>query len=311
MASSFPLPFNSLRTIRGAGDKPFIIGAMFTAGYSSQATRLAASCERFGLPYELHEVPTVHASISIHGTDDLSFTKANFVYHLLKTHKKAVLYLDADCEFTARPDLLADLVQSGCDFAIYNWFADEYTDIFKPIEDVAEDATPIERRYFRFAGSVDWYTKTQLMCSGLAQFYRNSLAARSLLHKWQKTIMEFPGSADDQCLDFTYNNLGRFAWRCWFLKARWLPKAYARMAFWIYASPVINHPDIPTKHHKFIKIKDSGSRLKRFYWPLIPKLQVTPLIPRNLIVDTKEHLFCKVIDGRLVPEERTELEFWL
>jgi hypothetical protein len=311
MTSAFPLPFKSLRTIKGGSGKPFIVGAMFTAGYFQQAERLAASCEKFGLPFELHEVPSVHASISMRGSGDPSFTKANFVHHLLTTHKKAVLYLDADCEFTAQPDMVTELVQSSCDFAIYNWFSDKYTDMFKPVEILADDSTLIKGRYFRFAGSVDWYTETQLMCSGLTQFYRNSRAARSLLRKWHKTIMDYPGCADDQCLDFAYNNLGKFSWRCWFLKARWLPKAYARMAFWIYANPVINHPEYPTQNDQFIRIKDPSGRRKQFYWPLIPKLQVTPLIPRDRIVDAKERLLCKVVDGRVIPAESTEQEFWI
>ena len=283
---------------------------MFTPAYSEQAARLAASCEQFGLPYELHEVPTVHASISTRGSNDPSFTKANFVHHLLKTHKKAVLYLDADCEFSAPPDLLTELVRSRCDFAIYNWFSDQYTDMFKPVEILAEDSTLIKGRYFRFAGSVDWYTETQLMCSGLAQFYSNSLAARTLLRKWHQTIIDYPGTADDQCLDFTYNNLGWFSWRCWFLKARWLPKAYARIAFWIYANPVINHPEYPTKNDQFARIKDPTGRRKQFYWKLIPKLEAAPLLPRDRIVDTKEGLLCKVVDGQVIPVERTEEKFW-
>lgn len=311
MARTFPLPFKSLRMIRGAGDKPFIVGAMFTAAYARQAERLAASCEKFGLLYELHEVPTVHSSISMRGTDDPAFTKANFVHHLLTTHNKAVLYLDADCEFLAQPDLLTEVARSGCDFAIYNWFADEHTDMFKPVRILANDSTVIKDRYFCFAGSVDSYTRDQLMCSGLTQFYRNSRAARSLLRRWHNTILNFPGTADDQCLDFAYNNLGKFAWRCWFLKSRWLPKAYARMAFWIYVSPVINHPEYPTKNDQFIKVRDPSGRRKQFYWSQIAKLQVTRLIPPGHIVDAKEGLLCKVVDGQVVPVERLEQQFWL
>jgi hypothetical protein len=312
MAGSFPLPFKSLRTISGAGDKPFIVGAMFTEGYSQKAARLAASCEKFLLPYELHQVPTVHASISPRGSGDLAFTKANFVHHMLLRHKKPVLYLDVDCEFVRAPDLLAELVTSNCDFAIYNWLADNYTDMFVPVALSVGGSPPIKGRFYRFSGSVDGYSKTQLICSGLAQFYRNSLAARSLLRRWHRTIESYPGSADDQCLDYAYNNLTRLSWCGWFLKARWLPKAYARMAFWIYAEPVINHADIPYNNDHFVKIKDPRGRRQRFYLSLIKGLEVTPPLPRDVIIDTQEHLLCKVVDGQAVPiKEIQDQEFWL
>jgi hypothetical protein len=309
MARPFPLPFRSLRVISGAGSKPFLVGAMFTDRYATQAARLAASCEKFSVPYALHEVPTVHSSISTRGSDDLSFTKPNFIHHLLRAHKKPVLYLDADCELAAEPDLLTELTQSGCDFAVYNWLADEYTDMFKPVTFPIDGCPPAERRFFRFAGSVDWYSKTQLRCSGLAQFYRNSLAARSLLRSWHKTIAAYPGSADDHCLDFTYNNLAK--WRRWFLKSRWLPKSYARIAFWIYAEPVINHPEYPTKNDQFLKIKDPTGRRKQFYGSSIEKREVVPLFPRDHILDIQESLLCKLVDGKLVPVERTQERFWI
>ncbi len=312
MARSFPLPFKSLRTISGAGDKPFIVGAMFTEGYSQKAARLAASCEKFLLPYELHQVPTVHASISPRGSGDLSFTKANFVHHMLLRHKKPVLYLDVDCEFVGPPDLLMDLVESDCDFAIYNWLADEYTDRFAPIPLPIDGSPPVNGRFYRFSGSVDGYSTTQLICSGLAQFYRNSLAARSLLRRWHGTIVTYPGSADDQCLDYAYNNMTRLSWCGWFLKVRWLPKAYARMAFWIYAQPIINHADIPYNNNDFAKIRDPKGRRQRFYRSLIQGLEVKPRLPRDVIIDTQEHLLCKLVDGKLVPVGKIEdQQFWL
>jgi len=75
MRHEFPLPFESLRSIRGGKQRSYVIGAMFTAAYAHKAERLAASCERFELPYVIHEVPAVHSSISHRGTDDLAYTK--------------------------------------------------------------------------------------------------------------------------------------------------------------------------------------------------------------------------------------------
>jgi hypothetical protein len=134
-ASIFPLPFNSVRSKSGGKEGRYVIGAMFTPGYAEKAERLAASCEAFGLSYVLHEVPAIHRSLnSRFGTDDLSFTKPNFIHHLLQTYQKPVLYLDADCEFAAEPALMDQLVSSGRDFAIYNWLADDYVDRFVPLE---------------------------------------------------------------------------------------------------------------------------------------------------------------------------------
>ena len=254
-----PFPFKSLRTMSGGKDGSYVIGAMFTAAYSDKAERLAASCEKFGLPYVIHEVPTVHRSISGRGTDDLSYTKPNFIRHLLAAHKKPVLYLDADCEFVSQPELIDQLVRSGCDFAIYNGYADEHTDRFVPIElSLRANEPPIRNRFYRFAGSADWYTNSQLVCSGLVQFYGNSVAARALLSRWHRTIATFPGCADDAALNFAFNNLTRRSWLSWLLKVRWLPKSYARISWWIHAKPIINHPDIPWKVFQFHT--DQGSQ---------------------------------------------------
>jgi hypothetical protein len=310
MAGPFPLPFKSLRTIKGGGDQPFIVGAMFTSAYSDKASRLAVSCENFSLAYELYEVPTVHSSISARGSSDPSFTKANFIYHLLKKHRKPVLYVDCDCEFVARPDMILELARSNCDFAIYNWLADDYTDMFKPVGAEIAGGTVVSNRYYRFGGSVDWYSATQLVCSGLAQFYRNSFAARALLARWHRTISEFPGTADDQCLDFTYNNLEKYSWLRWVLKARWLPKAYARIAFWIYAEPIINHPDLPASNKSFVRINDPAGRQRRYQAGLRKKMGICP-IPRDCIVDTETGMLCKDVDGQVIPFERSEQKFWL
>jgi hypothetical protein len=310
-ASAFPLPFKSLSVVSGGQDGLYVVGAMFTSGYSEKAKRLATSCEKFGLRYVLHEVPAVHRSISINGTENLSFTKANFVRHLLDEHNKPVLYLDADCEIMSKPDLIGELVQRGCDFATYNWFADECTDRFLPLElSICADNPPIGNRFYRFAGSVDWFTTSQLCCSGLVQLYRNSYAARALLSRWHRTIATFPGCADDQCLDFVFNNLGRRSWLSWWLKVAWLPKPYARVSWWIYAKPIINHQDCPQPSSNFKEITDLRGR-KRHYRSLMEKRKVVRLFPRDCIIDTEQHKVCKLVDGQLVPIEATDQTFWL
>lgn len=151
---SFPSPMKFLGTSSGGKDGPYVIGAMFSAAYSEKAKRLAASCERFALPYVIHEVPTVHRSISLRGSDDLAYTKPNFIRHLLATHGKPVLYLDADCEFVSEPDLIKDLIGSRCDFSIHNGCAEEYTDMYVPLPlRLQSDGPVIRNRFYRYGGS--------------------------------------------------------------------------------------------------------------------------------------------------------------
>lgn len=308
---SFPIPFKSLRTMSGGRQRAYVVGTMFTAGYVEKANRLAASCEKLGLPYVMHEVPTVHRSISSKGSDDLSYTKPNFIRHLLAANQKPVLYVDADCEIVRQPELIDQLVNDRCDFAIYNGFADEETDRFVPVEvQLAADGPPIKDRFYRFSGGARWYTESQLACSGCVQLYRNSFAARALLAKWHRAIATFPGCADDPCLDFVFNNLTKSSWLSWFLKTRWLPKSYARYAWWIQAEPVINHPEIPGTYSGFIPIKDPGGR-KRFYQSRMQLRNPCTLFPRDCIIDTQEQMVCELVDGQVVPIKPTGRRFWL
>ena len=310
-AGTFPIPFKSLRTISGGESKSYVIGSMFTAAYQAKAERLAASCARYGLPYVLHEVPAVHRSISGRGTDDLSFTKANFIHYLLAAHKKPVLYLDADCEFMGQPEFLDQLVSTRCDFAIYNWFADEITDCFIPIKVGPDVSGPVNsNRFYRFLGREAYFTTTQLKCNGLVQFYGNSIAARTLLRRWHETIVTFAGCTDDSALSFTFNNITKRSWLWWRLKARWLPKSYARISWWIYEKPIINHADLPTKSVSFTKIDDPKGR-KQFYPSLMTVRTPAELYPQDCIIDAEQHMLCKLDDGRPVPFAPTDQSFWL
>jgi hypothetical protein len=311
-ANTFPIPFKSLRTINGGKAGSYVIAAMFTPSYSKKADRLVASCEKLGLPYVIHEVPTVHQSISSRGTDDLSYTKANFIRHQLTIHKKPILYVDSDCEFVSQPELIDQLVRSGCDFAIYNGFANERTDRYLPIElSLSPNEQPIKNRFYRFAGGEHWYSKTQLVCSGCVQFYGNSLAARALLSRWHRTVAAFSDRADDSCMDFVFNNLRRLSWLSWLLKVHWLPKSYARYAIWIYAKPIIDHPDLPSPS-TFNSLKGRCPKgRKRFYHSLMEPRNPFSRFPPNSIIDTEQQMVCKLLDGQLVPIEPLDKNFWL
>jgi Nucleotide-diphospho-sugar transferase len=308
----FPLPFNSVRQISGGREGRYVVGAMFTASHAEKAERLAASCERFGLQYAIHEVQVIHRSIYILGADDLAYTKANFIHHLLVTHGKPVLYLDADCEFVAEPELISELVRSDCDFAIYNWLADEYTDAFIPIElGVGPDGPPLKNRFFRYCRSVNWFTTSQLICSGCVQFYRNLELARQLLSEWYRTIAMFPGTADDSCLNFAFNNR---APPLSALNVRWLPKAYARISWWIYEKPVINHEEIPQigAKLKFRNFDDIDTGERRIWYPSAAELKsITGPLPRDCIIDAERGVFGKIVGDQLVTIGITDQTFWI
>jgi hypothetical protein len=306
----FPLPFNSVRQIGRDRGAAYIVATMFTASYAKKAERLADSCEKFGLLYALHEVPAIHRSIHSLGADDLAYTKANFIHHLMGLYRKPVLYLDADCEFVAEPDFISELVGSGCDFAIYNWLADECTDAFIPVElGVGPDGPPIKNRFFRYFRSIDWFSTSQLICSGCVQLYGNSELARQLLSEWHRAITMFPGTSDDSCLTFAFNNrnppLGA-------LNVRWLPKAYARISWWIYEKPVINHRELPQLVSKFRNFDDIDTGERRIWYPSAAELKtITGPFPRDCIIDAERGVFGKIVGDQLVTIGITDRTFWI
>jgi hypothetical protein len=315
----FPIPFKSLRILSGGKSGSFLIGGYFSATYSKKAERLAASCESFGVEYALHEVPSVHRSISLlQGTDDFAYTKANFIHYLLSTHGKPVLYVDADCELVSEPILIGQLTRLGCDFSVYNFCADpdECVDRFIPIElNLSQGKASTTNRFYRFSGTQHYYSNQQLLALGAVQFYSNSAAARALLSRWHETIGRFPGCADDECLNFTFNNLTRASWLPWLLRTTWLPKSYARLASWIYVQPVINHGDHPGANdgrafgrYRFNPISDPSGRSMFYRSQAVLR---KPFFDRDCIIDTDRGLVCKLVEGRLVPIEAIEQKFWL
>ena len=215
----------------GDANAPFIVCAMFTPGYRARAERLAASLTALGLRHALFEVPHVPRSISPQGAGDLSFSKPRFIRSVLERFAKPVLYVDSDVIFRKSPDLVTALCAGESDFAIYNWLADPVNDAWRP-----EPGTPLWKFFF----SVDVASDTQLMSSGAVQLWKNADAALRLLQDWEQALLQHPRSEDDQCLDFAFNHGDRSG-----LTPAWLPKGYARYAFWIYTDPVIDHPEFP------------------------------------------------------------------
>ena len=289
-----------------AGEAPFVVCALFTKSYQAKAKRLAASARKFKLPYALFEVPHVHRSISVRGADDIAFSKPRFISFALRRFERAILYLDADCYFSSRPDLIAGLCSQHVDFAIYNWFADHMNDAWVPIEDRALNRrTPA--RFWRYSRGIDFFSTTQLCCSGCAQFWNNSPASQLLLNDWESTLCKFPRSPDDHCLDYAFNltSPGRNS-----LRYHWLSKEYARYAFWIYVRPIINHPDMPSAsapdHFESLEEKRFDASQVRM------SVGKSRLFPRDGIIDADAKLFLmRRPDGQFAPVSRIDVPLYI
>jgi hypothetical protein len=264
----------------------YLIASLYTASYRPLAERLAASLNQFGLPFALYEVPTVHRSTSARGTDDATYTKANFVRYLLDTRGVPILYLDCDCVMRSEPKVIRSLIEAGTEFAIYNWLADEHTDAYAPVELRGPDGQAVKpaNRFFRFSHSIDAYSPTQLICSGATQLYANTPGARALLEAWATVIDEHPGVEDDQCLDWAYNFRISDALRP---RSQWLDKAYARYLFWIFTRPVIDHPQFPAGSRPRTPPYKPLPASPRFRAELAQARAIAPLLPRDCLIDTQ------------------------
>lgn len=305
MNSISPNPLQTIFEKDLSPERPFMVAAMCTANYADRARRLAASCRKVNVPFVIYQVPAIHRSISLRGTPDETFTKSSFIRGLLDEYHRPLLYVDADCVFEAYPERIATIAGGNFDMAIYNWLADEQTDCFVPVEMRMPTGEVDRTRFYQFSHSIDLFAPDQLICSGAVQFYADTAPARLLLERWAETIHAFPGTADDPCLDFTYNNYAGEAG----VRASWLPKDYARYAWWICTRPVINHPDFPNSGD-FARIPDDESR-KRFYPERAEMRQGTPPFPRDCIIDTTERMILQPTATGMHVLGRTDRDFWL
>jgi hypothetical protein len=286
---------------------PFLVAAMYTDSYAEKAERLRESCVRFGLPHELRRVPVVHDSISKLGVRNPAFTKSTFILDVLTQRRRPVLYVDADCAFRAEPVLIAEQLAAGIEFAIYNWAADRHSEAYVPAKIVLNDGvTGSGPRFFRFASKFASFDPTQLLCSGAVQLYADTPGARALLEAWQRNIVAFPGSADDHCMDYTFNNRGAALAS---LRAAWLPKDYARYGWWIHVKPVIDHPEFAADATHFKPVPEVGGA-KQFYPERAQFLDDAPVFPRDCIIDVHARRLLFIENKAIVREEPITQEFW-
>lgn len=310
-----PIPFEHKiykESLSSKHQTNFIICSMFTSDppkLSIYANRLIQSCEQFQLPYIIYEIPQVHQSISLKGTDHVAFTKANIIFSTLNRYPRLnVLYLDIDVLFTDYPSKIEEISNSQINFAIYNWLNDQHNEAYVPIIQTAD----FEERFSHFyvlSHFVSLYDPTQLNCSGAVQFYKNSDFAKYLLQAWQYVVAENPIYADDQLLNYTYNN---FVFDKTNFSAFWLDKSYCRYAWWPHIKPVINHPDFP----------DNSSRAQITTIHHLPevvlheellynKKSADLLFPSEYVLDTKNNFIYKFDKGKIVDKKPFTQPLWI
>jgi hypothetical protein len=259
------------------GAVPFVVAAMFTPNLRERAERLKKSLDDFSLNHAIYEVPTIHRSISPKGNDDLAFSKPNFIRNVVEEYRLPVLYLDADVVVRERPEEIFACAQRGIDFAIYNWLAEIDTDCFAPLE--VETEKGLNSSFYVFSHSCDLFDPAQLVASGAVQYYGPN--AEPLLSEWLEATARFPGVVDDELLSYAHN-YPRASYR---LDKAWLPKSYCRYPWWIYARPVIEHPEWPATTEPGNRFKAHAGR--PHYRPESAKVMIPEgPFPRDCLIDT-------------------------
>jgi len=223
--------------------------------------------------------------------------------------QRPVLYLDVDCVVRSAPKLIQRLIKGENDFAIMNWLAQDNTEAYVPIEIQYATGEKIRSdRFFQFSYSIGHEAQDQLICSGAVQFWCPTPAAENLLARWHATIIANPGVPDDKCLDFALNNpSGDLPMQ---LKPFWLPKAYARYAYWIFDEPVIDHPEFPSSGDDGAKLSESDGR--KWFYPerARPKTEF-PRIPRDCLVDVKMRQIVRYDGSHLTPIADLDRPVWI
>jgi len=284
---------------------PFIVVSLYTDSYEAKAQRLIASCRGLQLPGAFYRLPAVHNSISLSGVDDMACTKSEIIRLALTTFSKPVLYVDADMVFKERPEKVRGLTRTS-DFAVYNWLSDPEADSWQLLEVPQGGGKSSGRRYWQFKFALDLIDPTQLVASGATQFWSPAPVSLALLERWQNAIAEHPMAADDECLDFAFNNGDHSG-----LRYAWLDKSYTRYPWWPHIKPVINHPDDVTGESGRIGLAEKDER-KRYYPQRAKYSPPSPAsFPRGAILDTLDRRLMENEGGRLVPVGTIKTRFWI
>ena len=257
-------PHYALREVDDNDSVPFIILSAATPSHSETADRLTNSIKKLGLPYISIEIPTIHRSVSPRGTDDPDYCKPNLISTVMAELQRPILYMDSDVVVEAHPFLIEYLSAEFYDFGIFNWLSLPSNQAYKPTGSSDSGLT-----VYAFSHGVDAISRTQLVCSGAVQYWGCSQKSIELLDGWRDCVTNNPECPDDHSLDYAFNNLP-FADK---LKTFWLPRAYARYAWWIFDTPVLNHPDYPNPGVGSVPLAEFRGR---------PRVHMEQLTPRDL-----------------------------
>jgi hypothetical protein len=170
----------------------------------------------------------------------------------------------------------------------------------------AADGPVSSDRFYRFSHSIDSWSDTQLLCSGAVQWWNRTAPARQLLEQWQGVIERSPRSADDKSLDYAFNNFPAGA----ALRAAWLPKSYARIGWWIYERPVIDHPEIPAPASGFVQLDELNGK-RRIYTQALRPHEVAYVFPKDCLIDTQTRTLLRLSSQGWRPVGPFATPLWL
>ena len=224
---------------------------------------------------------------------------------MLRFPAKNILYLDIDVFFVDYPDVIVEISEANYDFAIYNWLNDEHNEAYIPINRKIESGN-IYSDFYMFSHCIGYHSNEQLICSGAVQFYRNSIKTKYLLESWQRVIANNPDYADDECLDYAYNN---FILDLEDLKPFWLDKPYCRYPWWPHIKPVILHPDLPCGKRS-CHLTEINNR-QRFYPIRCQPKSNSFLFSPDYIIDTKNRFLLKIINNQITDRKTIKQDFWI
>ena len=161
------------------------------------------------------------------GSEDMRFTKHNFILSCLERYQTNILFLDIDLIVMSYPHIF-DFIQT--DFAIYNWLAD--------LENTAYTYDQKKNKYIP-SHEIRFYSSDQMIGTGPVHYWKPTEANKILLTQLSEFLSRTPYASDDHMIDIFYN------FRDFDISATWLPKEYCRFPWHPHIKPIILHTDIP------------------------------------------------------------------
>lgn len=175
-----------------------------------------------------------------------------------------------------------------------------------PIKNL-EEFPNLEKRFYIYSHSIDYFSQNQLFCSSPVLFFSNSLSSKKLLLDWLNNVKVYPDYVIDKLLDYTFNITFKFKQK---LNTYWLDKSYCRFKFFIFSNPIINHPDeftnrVGTSHG----LGDISGNMRWDFKELVPRKSIK--FPKEYFIDVKNKAFFKLVDRKLTFIEKFSEELFL